>query len=85
MAKMQPVARIVIRKLKLIEQLLFGSNPGISTVASVSRCRSQCQEGKVTSLNIPARAASTDIGGRPRPAGGCTTGGSGALAFCVTV
>src|SRR5271166_3498176 len=34
---------------------------------------------------IPARAASTDIGGRPRPAGGCTTGGSGALAFCVTV
>jgi hypothetical protein len=47
---MQPVARIVVRKLKLMEQLLFGSNPGISTVASVSHSRSQCQEGEITSM-----------------------------------
>ena len=52
MAKMQPVARIVVRKLRLTEQLLFGSNPGISTVASVSRSRSQCQEGEITSLFV---------------------------------
>jgi hypothetical protein len=47
---MQPVARIIVRKLRRMEHLLFGSNPGISTVASVSRCRSQCQEGEITSL-----------------------------------
>jgi hypothetical protein len=47
---MQPVARIVVRKLRLMEHLLFGSNPGISTIASVSRSRSQCQEGEIASL-----------------------------------
>gem|GEM_PF-4871649 len=52
MAKMQPVARIVVRKLKLMEQPLFGSNPGISTDASVSHSRSQCQEGKIISLFV---------------------------------
>jgi len=31
-----------------MEHLLFGSNPGISTVASVSHSRSQCQEGEIT-------------------------------------
>ena len=55
-------------------------NVGFSGTASFLR-----RSWALRCIIISARAASTDVGGRPRPAGGCTTEGSGALAFCVTV